>query len=48
MKFSDGQLRYGGIGHYVGDQILEPQDLKRVLQCWDMCSVDVRQPIMTA
>ncbi|HNS44034.1 MAG TPA: ATP-dependent 6-phosphofructokinase, partial [Alphaproteobacteria bacterium] len=21
MRFSDGQLRYGGIGHYVGDQI---------------------------
>lgn len=21
MKFSDGQLRYGGIGHYIGDQI---------------------------
>lgn len=20
-KFSDGQLRYGGIGHYIGDQI---------------------------
>lgn len=23
MKFNDGQLRYGGIGHYIGDQIFK-------------------------
>ncbi|MCB1558212.1 MAG: ATP-dependent 6-phosphofructokinase [Alphaproteobacteria bacterium] len=23
MKFNDGQMRYGGIGHYIGDQIFK-------------------------